>query len=277
MGVCTYIKKLNLSEIEKPVSLRLRFKPSYILWGLSYVVMILVSISSCRHEPFEPTDPMTTDTVDTTGVDTTTVPDTTDTLHPCDPDSVYFKRDVLPILVGNCAMSGCHDAVTANKDVVLESYETVTTTADVDAGDPDASKLYQVLVETDPEDRMPYQSDPLSADQIALIRTWIAQGALDLTCDDPAFCDTTNIAYSGFISQTMQNKGCVGCHNETLASGNVQLHDHMHVSASAQSGALLGSIKHESGYQAMPQNQDKLDDCTIAKIEAWILAGAPNN
>ena len=38
-----------------------------------------------------------------------------------------------------------------------------------------------------------------------------------------------------------------------------------------------GSIKHDSGYKAMPQNATKLDDCRISKVEAWITAGALNN
>ena len=44
-----------------------------------------------------------------------------DTTHPCDPDTVYFEMDVLPILLSSCGKSGCHDA-TAQDGVRLDSY-----------------------------------------------------------------------------------------------------------------------------------------------------------
>ena len=38
---------------------------------------------------------------------------------------------------------------------------------------------------------------------------------------------------------------------------------------------LIGAIKHEPGFVAMPQSGGKLEDCDIEKMEAWIAAGAP--
>ncbi|HEV8378151.1 MAG TPA: DUF1553 domain-containing protein [Tepidisphaeraceae bacterium] len=42
---------------------------------------------------------------------------------------------------------------------------------------PDQSELIRRITTTDPDDRMPPKSDPLSANEIQLLRAWIAQGA----------------------------------------------------------------------------------------------------
>jgi hypothetical protein len=117
----------------------------------------------CRHEP---------EFVNTNG-------------KPCDPDTVYFERDLLPLLLSSCAKAGCHDAATARDGVILDSYANVIATGDVKPGNPDGSDLYEVLVEDRPEKRMPPPPLPaLSNDQIAMVRKWILQGAKNLTCDD---------------------------------------------------------------------------------------------
>lgn len=241
--------------------------------ALFAIVGVMVAVS-CQHDPFETMEPVNEDPTDTTSNPTDT---TTMNGHPCSDDSIYFKRDVLPILLGNCAMTGCHDPDSARKGVVLNSYESTMNTADVDAGDPDGSKLYRVITETDPDKRMPYQMGALPASDIIIIKKWIEQGALLLECDDPAFCDTIGVTYSGYVTGALSGNGCIGCHNATVPGGGVQLDSYAEVSKHVQDGSLLGSIKHETGFKAMPQNQEKLDDCTIAKIEAWINDGAQNN
>ncbi|NDH90530.1 MAG: hypothetical protein EBZ22_06560 [Flavobacteriia bacterium] len=85
--------------------------------------------SSCTHEPLNPIDPNPTDTTGTGG-------------RVCDPDTVYFQQDVLPLIVSSCAMSGCHDAASAQDGVVLTSYTSIMTTGDVKAGQPNNSELY---------------------------------------------------------------------------------------------------------------------------------------
>ena len=39
-----------------------------------------------------------------------------------------FQQDVLPLIVSSCAMSGCHDAASAQEGVVLTSYSTIMNT-----------------------------------------------------------------------------------------------------------------------------------------------------
>jgi hypothetical protein len=104
--------------------------------------------------------------------------------NPCHPDTVYFERDILPLLRSSCAKAGCHDAATAMDGVILDTYADVIATGDVRSGRPDNSDLFEVLVEDKPEKRMPPPPLPtLSNDQIEMVRTWILQGADNLSCD----------------------------------------------------------------------------------------------
>jgi hypothetical protein len=104
---------------------------------------------------------------------------------PCSPDSAYFVRDVLPILTSNCAMSGCHDAVTRAEGIRLDHYKAVIQTGEVRAGDPEHSELLEVCLETRPDKRMPPPPrSPLSPLQIETLRRWIVQGARNNDCTD---------------------------------------------------------------------------------------------
>ncbi len=217
--------------------------------------------TSCKHEPLFGDDDLPNDS---TGI-------------LCHPDSVYFKWDVLPILISNCAMSGCHDAATAQDGVILDSYANVMATADVRPFNPSKSDLYEVLIEDKPEKRMPFGQPPLPQEQIQIIAKWILQGAKDLDCDpDAGACDTTAVSYAQFVAPVIQTH-CAGCHNGSAPSGNIDLTTHVGVKAVAQSGKLYGAIAWSSGFSNMPQGGNKLPDCTISRIKAWIDAGAPAN
>lgn len=196
---------------------------------------------------------------------------------PCNPDSVYFEKDIMPILTSNCAMSGCHGNGSAQDGVDLTNYENIIRTGEVRQGDPDESELYEVLVEDDEDKRMPYGKAPLSSDQIFMIRKWIQQGAKKNRCND---CDTNAITYSNTIAPVLV-KNCVGCHNDNTANGNVKLNSYANVKIVADNGRLVGAITHATGFIPMPKTtpdgQIKLPDCKINQIKTWVNAGAPNN
>ena len=210
----------------------------------------------CTHEPLNPIDPPGNGG------------------QVCDPDTVYFQQDVLPLIVSSCAMSGCHDAASAQEGVVLTSYATIMNTGNVKAGQPNNSELYEVLVETDPDKIMPPPPASMTAAQIQLIKTWIQQGAQNNSCESG--CDTTAFTFSGTIQPMLQNF-CVGCHNGTTPSAYVQLDSHAGVVAATGNNRLLGAVKHQSGFAVMPPNGNALTDCQIQQLEKWIAAGAPNN
>jgi hypothetical protein len=93
----------------------------------------------------------------------------------------------------------------------------------------------------------------------------------------PTDCNTTSVSFINDIQPILANS-CLSCHN-TLSSigGGIILEGHAAVLRYANDASLVGSVKHSSGYSAMPQSASKLDDCKISKIEAWVQAGSPNN
>lgn len=240
------------------------------LYFLLGIVCCTLSLFSCKHEPFLP--------IDIEPIDTTDVPiDTMMMGEPCDPDLIYFEYDILPILTSNCAFSGCHDAASAEDGVILTNYQSVIETADVEAYDLSGSDLYEVITEDDLDKRMPpVPNDALSQDQIALISTWILQGAKNLECDPGLDCDTTAVSFSATIKPLLENS-CIGCHGGTVPSGGISFEMYSGVKAMADSGQLLGAVNWESGYKTMPQGGNKLPDCSIAQIRNWIEDGALNN
>ena len=104
-----------------------------------------------------------------------------------------FSADIVPILDRRCATGGCHSMATHQAGLVLtpeEAYaEIVSVPAVLQSGmdrvepsDPDDSWLVR-MIEADPgrrdgHPRMPLASRPLTENQIANIRRWIEQGAL---------------------------------------------------------------------------------------------------
>lgn len=211
--------------------------------------------------------------------DTTYLPPP-DTIHPCNPDTIYFEMDVLPILLSSCGKSGCHDA-TAQEGVRLDSYAAAMASDVISPFDPNNSKMYEKITETDPEDVMPPPPEtPLDNVQKEIIRKWIAQGAQNLFCDE--MCDSVNVTFSGTIWPEIIQSYCFGCHNGVNASGGIHLENHNQVAAAAvkpagQTGSLWGAVNHANGNFPMPKNQAQLSDCKIAQIRKWINDGTPNN
>jgi hypothetical protein len=241
---------------------------------------VLFSVASCKHDPNIPLivklpgDPIDQPTGGT---------------GECDPDSIYFEKDVLPLLTTYC-VSGCHDEATANAGVVLSSYSRIMATADVREGNPDASDLYEVLVETDINKRMPLSPlEALSAENIEIIRKWIEQGALNNTCNfdmvpidtttnpvdtnDTSGCNPSDVSFSNDVTPVFSSYGCIGCHS----GGSVILNTYAGTKQVADNGRLFGAINHSVGFQAMPQGGAKMDSCDIKVIENWINEGTLDN
>ena len=90
-----------------------------------------------------------------------------------------FRADIAPLLIAKC--QACHGEKSAKGNFRLDSYEALMAAKGKDrnvvSGKPAASKLYQLLVTKDADDRMPQKADPLPAVQIDLVKRWIEQGA----------------------------------------------------------------------------------------------------
>ena len=94
--------------------------------------------------------------------------------------AVDFEADIQPIFEEHCA--SCHGDRKQKGDVRLDRRVDLLRGGEsgipsLVPGNPGESFLIEVLKDPDPEFRMPFEEDPLSEDQIALIEEWIAQGA----------------------------------------------------------------------------------------------------
>lgn len=94
--------------------------------------------------------------------------------------------------------------------------------------------------------------------------------------ENPIACDTVAVSLSADIMPFLTPK-CVGCHGNSLQSGGYNLASHAGIMVAVNSGRLLGSVRHEAGFIAMPIGSDKLETCQIAKLESWVAQGALDN
>mgnify|MGYP002621667215 CR=1 FL=1 len=96
------------------------------------------------------------------------------------PAPVSFSKDIAPILVQHC--QACHGPPepkggyqVANFELFMKPGESESPS--VTPGNPDESEVFYLITLDDADLRMPKEADPLSAEQIALIKRWIAEGA----------------------------------------------------------------------------------------------------
>lgn len=233
-------------------------KKSLLIGGA--VLLIFIILEACQHKA-----PIEIPNSNGSG-DTTKIPNP----NPCDSNIVYFDKDILPILNSNCAMSGCHDAGTAAEGVILNSYDKVMATAKVRPYDPGNSELYEVITETRQDKIMPPPpAAKLTAAQIALIAKWINQGAKKIDCNQTN-CDTTNVTYSKQVAP-MLTTYCVGCHNASLASGNVKLHTYADAKQATLNGNVVGSVIGGT----MPKGSTPLTACNKRILQLWLANACP--
>ena len=88
-------------------------------------------------------------------------------------------------------------------------------------------------------------------------------------------CGTFAISYSQTVRPILQRE-CTGCHTGNAPSGNVALDTHAQVKTVADHH-LMAVLNHEPGHSPMPAGGNKLPACDLAKIQAWVDAGASNN
>ena len=220
-----------------------------------------VFASSCTHAPWRPT-----------GDEPPIV------VYECEPGTIYFQQDILPLLQSACAQSGCHDA-SAAEGIRLDSYAAIFQSSEsnlVVPGNPGASELWEVLVEDNPDKIMPPPpASPLSSEQIDRVWDWIEQGAANLSCEGG--CDTLNVTFSGTVQPILADR-CVSCHSGASPDGGVNLSSHSGVVSAVDTRDLVAAVRQTGGGVAtMPPSGNPLTECQIRAIELWIAAGKPNN
>jgi hypothetical protein len=193
-------------------------------------------------------------------------------------DRICFVQDILPVILSSCGVPGCHDQVTAEEDYVFTDYSGIMD--GIEPFDLNDSEIYESVTETGDDIMPPPPRAPLTAQQIDALKEWIEDGATNSDCPGSS-CDSSGIiSYISQVDPFLKN-ACIGCHNSTLANGNVNLAGYANVSIQASNlrngiPLIIGSMKRMSSFVAMPPAYSA-DDCNIILVEKWIEQGAENN
>ncbi|QDU61143.1 F5/8 type C domain protein [Planctomycetes bacterium Pan216] len=95
---------------------------------------------------------------------------------PTTEDRIDFEKQVAPIFEQHCVR--CHNPGNEKGDVSLSSLSDLLENEYVVAGDPDSSYLVDLITAVgDAEPEMPKESEPLTKEQVELVRRWITEGA----------------------------------------------------------------------------------------------------
>jgi WD40 repeat protein len=100
--------------------------------------------------------------------------------RPAEAEPVSFRSQVAPILVDQCL--ACHSAKKAEGGYRVDTFAGAIAAGDSEtpgflARDPAGSEAFRRMTATDPDERMPLDGDPLPAEQVAIVRRWIEEGA----------------------------------------------------------------------------------------------------
>ena len=92
----------------------------------------------------------------------------------CGADDLFRDR-VAPILQRRCF--NCHNDQQRKGDFSLQSETAAKADGYIESGDADGSYLIELITPVNGEAAMPHDGDPLSDEEVKLIRDWIDQGA----------------------------------------------------------------------------------------------------
>ncbi|MEN9961520.1 MAG: hypothetical protein RL045_1774 [Bacteroidota bacterium] len=229
------------------------------------ILGLLLLVLSCLNDKNQPSP---VSNVTDTNAGTVTNP-STPAVVTCSPDTVYFNQTILPLITSNCAMSGCHDAISHKEGVILTDYAHIR--AYSSTTNPAGSSLYRSIV----TGYMPPKG-PLASAQMASLLKWMQQGAKNNSCVASGTCVATNVSFATTVLPTLRTN-CTGCHSGPTPSAGIDLNSYATVKVQAANGKLVGSISHAAGYIAMPSATVSISACEISQIKAWVTEGTLNN
>lgn len=189
---------------------------------------------------------------------------------PVEAQEICFQRQVLPIFTSYCSRveGGCHDA--GNPRVALVEYMGIMN--GIQEGNADGSWFFHVIGRG-----MPPGAEPqLSADQLAVLRKWIEQGARNTNCEE-VNCDSTHVRFAGDVDRIFADY-CNGCHNSVVFpnSRSFSTLDMVRQAVRKNPERFLRSISYEPGPQVNMPPTFKMNDCDLHRLETWIHAGMPD-
>lgn len=240
----------------------MRITPTNII----LLILTTIVLVCCKHDILTISPVLTKDTVFVVTPPVVTPGGTTSAVS----DTVCFNTEVLPLYVSYCASSGCHDVTTHRSGVITTTYSYIMN--GIRPKNANGSSYYTII-----GNGMPPQSHAqLSSTQVAVIKKWIDQGALNTNCTN--VCDTTVYTYSGSIQAILTNN-CAGCHGTSPGSSNVYIGTYASAKAyiSANKTTFNNAINYSASIAAskrMPPS-GKLVDCKLLQIQKWINNGYP--
>ena len=229
------------------------------------VMVMLMTLSSCKHDIINNPNAVKTDTTVIVGPPVGGGAGNSAQVT----DTVCFNTEVLPLYASYCGSSGCHDLNSHKEGVILTDYSRIMN--GIVKKLPNSSKYYTIIGQGMP----PRNSPQMTTANLATIKKWIEQGALNTQCSN--VCDTTVFTYAGAI-QTILANNCGGCHGSKPGTANVYLGDYAGAKAYITANATLFSnainYKAATASKNMPQ-AGKMVACKIIQIEKWIKNGYP--
>lgn len=189
---------------------------------------------------------------------------------------VCFETEVLPLLISNCANTGCHNSKDREEGIDLSNYNGIARL--VNTKSPTKSKLLSVLRAGEEDERMPPPpAEALSQSQMDLLLNWIEEGANYVVACYGTDCPrVSEVSFTQDIKPILSTF-CQGCHSTSSQSGGYSFSSYNGVQQAVVDGSLLGSITSLSGFISMPYNSDPMPPCNIELIKQWVDEGALNN
>jgi cytochrome c553 len=226
-----------------------------------------------------------------------------------------FTRDVQPILAASCVR--CHGAEKTEAGLRLDTHEGLLEGGEsggaIVRGDGKGSLLYQRLMATDPDERMPQRSEPLTRAEVETLVRWIDDGAPwpegvvvheapEARASSAALqplaahtavvrTDGSGISFNRDVRPILADS-CYACHGPDrnqrqrglrldreavakapLASGQVAI-----VPGHPEQSALIGRITDPDERRRMPHvssGKGRLSAAQIETLRRWIEQGAP--
>jgi hypothetical protein len=204
---------------------------------------------------------------------------------------LVFEKDVLPIFQQACAK--CHLGDAAMGKLQLGSEAGLLRGGSsgpsiVPGKSADSLLVKRILGMTDAQ-RMPMGGDPLPADQVKIIRTWIDQGSASAgTTAAASVAVESKAPDSPLFAQSVRPilaARCYSCHGPDLQQNGLRLDSLDAILKGSDSGRIVVPGKPDSSrllrrLQAqerpmMPYGGPALSAKELDSIRQWIVAGAP--
>lgn len=191
------------------------------------------------------------------------------------PTLITFARDVQPILEKKC--SSCHSAGLKLADLDLGTRDAALRGGEngpaIVPGSAERSKLYRMVAGLDVP-AMPMEGEPLTASEVAAIKTWIDQGA----------AWETPVSFVSEIQPIME-RTCWTCHGASLQLSKLDLRTRESALKGGVHGPAIvpGNAEQSKLYRLvaglesirMPMQGTALTPSEVSAVKAWIEAGAP--